>query len=157
MPHLTADSFYRVWAVVGPLVGIVLGAWLTQRWQRKRWICDNKVAEYRGILDALNSYRFMLIEYQSLYKVALVAVPAQKAYDDLVALAKALGAVTNAFADRIFTRQAIEKSGVRNDWSAFADKLRSDENDLNKLLKMIDGVHDKLVMTSQNDLNLHEI
>jgi hypothetical protein len=123
MPHLTTDDFYRVWAAVGPLAGVVLGAWLTERWQRQKWILDNKVAEYRGILDALGSYRFVLTQYHALYKIALVAVPAQKKYDDDIALAKAQEAVNNAFGDRIFTRKPVAKSGVRNDWSAFAGKL----------------------------------
>jgi hypothetical protein len=55
MPRFTVDDFYRVWAVAGPLAGVGLGAWLTARWQRKKWILDNKLAEYRGILDALSS------------------------------------------------------------------------------------------------------
>ena len=67
--HQIAAHFYQVWAVVGPLVGVVIGAWLTARWQRKKRILDNKTSEYRGILDALNSYRFVLTEYYALYKV----------------------------------------------------------------------------------------
>jgi hypothetical protein len=79
--HQIAAHFYPMWAVVGPLVGVVIGAWLTARWQRKKWILDNKTSEYRSILDALNSYRFVLTEYYALYKVAMVAVPAQKMYE----------------------------------------------------------------------------
>jgi hypothetical protein len=155
MLRITVANIYAVWAAVGPLVGVALGAWLSSRWQRKKWILDNKTAEYRGILDALNSYRSALIEYCALYKIGLVAVPAQKMHDDLVALAKALDAVTNAFADRIFTRQAIAESGARNDWSAFGEKLHSDKSDLDELVKLVNNIHGKLVKASQDDLKLH--
>jgi hypothetical protein len=124
-------------------------------WQRQKWILDNKLAEHRGILDALNSYRFVLTEYYALYKVAMVAVPAQKQYDDQIALAKAQGAVNNAFADRIFTRLAVKQSGARDDWRALAEKLRADKSDLNELLKLVDSIHGKLVKAWQADLKLH--
>ena len=154
--RFAAAHIYAVWAAVGPLVGVIIGGWLAARWQRKRWILDNKASEYRSILDALNSYRFALTEYYALYKIALVAVPAQKKYDDDVAFAKALDKVNNAFADRIFTRKPVSQSGARADWSTLADKLRSNKSDLDELLKMIDSIHGKLVKASQTDLNLND-
>src|SRR5271154_409055 len=123
-----AAHISNVWAVVGPLAGVGYGAWLTARWQRKKWILDNKASEYRGILDALNSYRFALSEYYALYKFALVAVPAQKKYDDDIALAKTQSAVTNAFADRIFIRIAVERSGARKEWRELAAKMLADKS-----------------------------
>jgi len=153
--HQIAAHFYQVWAVVGPLVGVVIGAWLTARWQRKKWILDNKTSEYRGILDALNSYRFVLTEYYALYKVAMVAVPAQKMYDDQIALAKAQGAVNNAFADRIFTGLAVKQSGARDEWRSLALKLKAGTSGLDELLKSVDSTHGKLVKASQADLKLH--
>jgi hypothetical protein len=74
MTCITADNFYRVWAVVGPLVGVALGAWLTAWWQRRKWIIDNKVTEYRGLLDALNSYWWQLVNFHALYGGVLVPV-----------------------------------------------------------------------------------
>jgi hypothetical protein len=153
---MNMDGFWRVATIVGTLVAVGFGAWLTERWQRKKWILDNKVAEYRGILDALNSYRFALTEYYSLYKIALVAVPAQKKYDDDVALARAVDRVNNSFADRIFTRKLVSQSGARADWSTLADKLRSNKSGLDELLKIIDSIHDKLVKASQTDLKLYD-
>lgn len=122
-----AAYVYQVWAAVGPLVGVVVGAWLAARWQRRRWILDNKTAEYRGLFDALSTYRFTLTQYHADYEYAMVAVSAQKQYDDDVALAKAMAAATNAFADRIFTRQSILKSGARGDWSDYTRKQVSEK------------------------------
>jgi hypothetical protein len=152
-----AAHFYQIWAVLGPLVGVCLGAWLTARWQRKKWILDNKLAEYRGILDSLSSYRFALTEYYALYKFAMVAVSAQKKYDDDIAFAKARSAVNNAFDDRVFTRLAVEQSGARKEWSELAAKMLADKSTSDELLKIIDSIHDKLVKAFQDDLKLQDV
>lgn len=156
MHPITSDDFWRVATIVGTLAGVGFGAWLTARWQRKKWILDNRVAEYRGILDALNSYRFALTEYYSLYKIALVAVPAQKKYDDQIALARTQSAVSNAFADRIFIRGAVKRSGARKEWGELAAKLLADKSPIEELLKIIDSIHSKLVKAFQDDLNLND-
>jgi len=36
-----------VWCVVGPLVGVVIGAWLARSWQHKDRPLGSKKAEYR--------------------------------------------------------------------------------------------------------------
>jgi len=47
------DYSSKVWAAVGPLVGVWIGAVLAKRWQREQWIADNKRAEYRKLLTTL--------------------------------------------------------------------------------------------------------
>ncbi|MFZ0087669.1 MAG: hypothetical protein WAK78_20440 [Candidatus Acidiferrales bacterium] len=91
-----------------------------------------------------------------MYKFALVAVPAQKKYDDDIAFAKAQSAVTNAFADRIFIRAAVERSGARKQWGELAAKLLADKSTGDELLKIIDSIHSKLVKAFQDDLKLHD-
>jgi hypothetical protein len=43
-----------VWAVAGPLVGVLIGAYIANRNQRMQWIEDNKKEEYREVLAAMN-------------------------------------------------------------------------------------------------------
>ena len=45
--------FLNVWAIVGPLVGILLGSWLTTKNQRRHWLLDNKRSEYRELLTTI--------------------------------------------------------------------------------------------------------
>jgi hypothetical protein len=48
-----SDSLWNAWAVIGPLVGIFIGAHVTQRGQRNQWMADNKKSEYRELLTTL--------------------------------------------------------------------------------------------------------
>ena len=39
----------KTWGVVGPLLGVVIGAWLARSWQRKHWLLESKKAKYRKL------------------------------------------------------------------------------------------------------------
>lgn len=47
------DATLWWWALLGPLVGIVLGHVLSRRWQYKQWKLENRRREYRELLTAL--------------------------------------------------------------------------------------------------------
>jgi hypothetical protein len=53
---------FAVWAAVGPLVGIVIGHYLTRSWQRSQWIADNRKEEYRKVLSGLNRLNMLLVK-----------------------------------------------------------------------------------------------
>ena len=48
------DDMVSAWSILGPLVGVMLGAWLATRNQRRHWLLDNKRAEYRKLLTTLS-------------------------------------------------------------------------------------------------------
>jgi hypothetical protein len=51
------EEVFVMWNVIGPLVGVVIGAlltpWISWRWQHRQWVMDNKKQEYRDLLDGL--------------------------------------------------------------------------------------------------------
>ena len=46
-------EFLSIWSGVGPLIGVMVGGYLTSRMQKKHWVLDNKKEEYRELLSAL--------------------------------------------------------------------------------------------------------
>jgi len=58
---LWVTVFLTVWAAVGPLLGIVVGHYLTSSWQRRQWLADNRKDEYRKLLAGLNRLNMVLI------------------------------------------------------------------------------------------------
>ena len=41
------------WSAIGPLIGVIVGGWITTRTQRKHWILDNKKAEYSELITVI--------------------------------------------------------------------------------------------------------
>jgi hypothetical protein len=58
---LWVTVFLTIWAAVGPLLGIVVGHYLTRSWQRRQWLADNRKDEYRKLLAGLNRLNMVLI------------------------------------------------------------------------------------------------
>jgi hypothetical protein len=50
---LTATIILAIWAAVGPIGGIYLGADIAHRNQRKQWLSDCKKEEYSSLLSAV--------------------------------------------------------------------------------------------------------
>jgi hypothetical protein len=49
-----AEYVKSIWAVAGPLLGVLVGAYIANRNQRTHWISDNKKEEYRELLAAMS-------------------------------------------------------------------------------------------------------
>src|SRR6266404_6383389 len=62
---VVGSVFRSVWLAVGPLVGVLVGAYIANRNQRKHWIADNKRAEYRKLLSTLASTFTGIIELRA--------------------------------------------------------------------------------------------
>jgi hypothetical protein len=55
---LWVTVFLTIWAPVGPLVGILVGHYLTRSWERRQWIADNQKEEYKKLLGGFNRLSF---------------------------------------------------------------------------------------------------
>jgi hypothetical protein len=110
---MSTANLLAILAVVGSLAGVALGAWLTSRRQHKQWILDNKKLEYRELLDALQSYRWVVTQHRRVDGSGAIRldVTAESHY----ALADALNSVWNKVSDRLFVREALVNSGVHQD------------------------------------------
>jgi len=51
-----------VWAAIGPIVGILVGHFLTRSWQREQWIRDHRWQEYQELLKAITSAYMAMIQ-----------------------------------------------------------------------------------------------
>jgi hypothetical protein len=43
----------KVWSAIGPLIGVLVGAWLGRSWDHKKWMNDNRKEECRELLTAM--------------------------------------------------------------------------------------------------------
>lgn len=134
---MTTARLYAIWAAIGPLVGVIIGAWLSEHWQHRRWILDNKTAEYRGILDALTACHIQLLAFIGICTYAPAKLTLQREAliaSEQRALAEKAVSLSQAMADRLFIRKALAKRGVRQEFGNLAL-----DNFLDALCAMPDG------------------
>jgi hypothetical protein len=151
-------TLYEVWAAIGPLIGVFIGFWLTARWQRRQWILVNKKAEFRGILDALHTYRWQVTKHERTYGPGSIRPDAtgERAVDQ-TALAEALNSIWTTLSDRIFIREALVNSTVHQDLQTLHRSLVSDNPpSLEQWVKNWYELHRKLLRMAERELGLKE-
>jgi|SRR5580658_1374804 hypothetical protein len=99
----------NIWAAVGPLMGVVLGGWLTMRNQRMLWILDNKRSEYRKLLTTITrDYTTFLNVYAG--RVALSGADERRRE-------KAHLEALNVIRDRLFIAKEVSEMDIASKWS----------------------------------------
>jgi hypothetical protein len=115
----------EAWPAVGPLIGVLIGAYITNRNQRRHWVLDNKRNEYRELISAITR------------AITLVAnMPPAARPEDQRAAADAEVTAIGMINDRIFIAREIEKLHVLNRWHEVMRGLvnrTQGEHDFNKL------------------------
>ncbi len=53
------------WGAIGPLTGVLVGAWLAHSWDRKRWVNDNRKDECRELLTSMTAVADLALEAYS--------------------------------------------------------------------------------------------
>ncbi|SRR5258707_10181705 len=103
-----ADYSSKLWAIAGPLIGVLLGAYLTTRTQRKHWILDNKRAEFRKLLTTLTRAYSTIVNIESR--------PLRSGHQEEKCEQMRLLAL-NVIRDRIFIASEVKKAGLLEKWN----------------------------------------
>jgi hypothetical protein len=141
-----------IWAVIGPFLGVLVGAWLTARWQRKQWILDNKKAEYRQLLDAVQAYRWHLLNRLAAIRGPLVAIDARTYNEEAAAREHSRATLNNCLADRLFIRERIARNKVKEELGNF---LRTMHQVSEGTIHDLEKFHDRIVHVAEADLRLN--
>jgi hypothetical protein len=56
--------FLTIWSVVGPIVGLFIGNYLSRSSQRRQWIADSQKQEYMELLRGFNRLNMELVAYR---------------------------------------------------------------------------------------------
>lgn len=150
-------KFYAVWAAVGPLVGVIIGAWLAALWQRKQWKLNSKRAEYQAALEALDRLRWRLTHHLSLYSKAPFAADANdEKFRGQVAVAEALSSAIGTILMGIFIRPVVLASGIRKDLKIFNKRIRDADPTLSsgEATSAVAQMQLKLLKAAWRDLGL---
>ena len=128
MQKLTA--VLAIWGAIGPMIGIIVGHFLTRSWQQKQWMLDQRNEEWRELLTALStSLRASL----KIYPARALSPEEQRE------IVEAQAECFRVIRDRVFTAADVKALNLENRWS---DAVRHHQEPLDapRLGKAYDGI-----------------
>jgi hypothetical protein len=134
LPHWWTIALV-LWGAAGPLVGILIGHYLTRSWQQKQWLLDRRKEEWRELMTALSG---SLSAALKIYPMRALDSDEQREIVD---------AHTNCFRiirDRIFIASEIKQLDLENRWSA-AIEHHSQTLEPRKFGLVYDGIRQEIV------------
>jgi hypothetical protein len=99
-----------IWAAFGPLVGVLVGAYIANRDQRRQWVGNCKKEEYRELISVLTKARST---YLQVHHFTPAAGP-----DQVQALADETFRVAETTGDLIFIAPVVKRLNVLERWYA---------------------------------------
>jgi hypothetical protein len=106
-----------VWAGVGPLIGVLVGAYIANRNQRKQWIADSKKHEYQELITAMTrAFNAMLNR-----SAPMVAYGPEEQRAFAAAEDEALITIS----DRIFIWEELDKLKILQRWQELTRNLNA--------------------------------
>jgi hypothetical protein len=126
------DIARSAWAVLGPFIGISIGAYLTTRTQKHQWIRDNRRTEYRELLTTIADVGSKFI---ALYGMNPVVMNPSEQFSIGEAARTSVGVIYN----RLFIAVEIEELGIQRRWESSISALRK-SHDIEAFAKSMDSI-----------------
>lgn len=137
--------FLNIWAIFGPLIGILIGSWLTTRNQRKQWIMDNKRDEYRELLTTIaDTGSNLLVLYGA--KPGFTIGPGTQMTGEV--LRKSVDTIYN----RLFVSGQIARLDILTRWKNAISALQ-DTRDVNAFGESMDGIMNDIRKAAVEDFS----
>lgn len=106
--------------MLGTVVGIVLGHYLSKKAQQEQWVRENKKAEYRELLSVINESFMLLMELRR----PGIALGPEEQRELLQAETKSVRTI----ADRIYVAEAITKINLMKRWTTALTQFKKDKD-----------------------------
>ncbi len=140
MLYTVATIILAIWAALGPLVGVYIGAYIANRNQKRQWLSTCKKEEYSGLISALTKSMMIYIELRAF----LVARGPEEQRSE----AAALSSFGETARNRIFIAPTVKCLDVVNRWHDATRAVERDR-DLNafgaSVGKLLDEIRDAAV------------
>jgi hypothetical protein len=112
----------KAWAALGPLVGVLVGAYLTGRRQRRDWLADNKKEEYRELVSGLTKG---LSTYLQLYVAQTI-----RTGEDQKRLQESLASIMEITRSRLFIAKEVKRLDVVKRWHDLTGSFENDRDNI---------------------------
>ena len=113
-----------VWAAVGPLVGIYMGHRLLRFQQRRQWLADNRIQEWREVITTLTKSLVLITQFDAARNLSTVEEKKAAMPAVLDARAVALSVLNN----RLFIGKEVRHHQMFDRWKKAVDEFETDHD-----------------------------
>jgi len=106
------DIFFKIWAVGGPLIGVVLGAYLSRMWQWEQWLRDNRKQECRELLSSISTAYMALAKLSARTTSGPAVVPGEEEKRTWALVEESY----RILSDRIFIAEDVQRLQLGSKW-----------------------------------------
>jgi hypothetical protein len=139
-------SYVRgAWAVVGPLVGVVIGGYITTQTQKRHWILDNKRAEYRELLTTIADAGGKFVVH---YGVEPFVASAATQF----AIGETARTSVDVIYNRLFIAREVQELGIQRRWEDAIALLQKNRN-VNWFGKSLDSIMENIRKKALKELS----
>src|SRR6266851_6871445 len=112
------DYLKAGWSLLGPLVGVLVGAWLARSWDKQKWLSDNRKQECRELLTAVTHAATAILDRDTGTDV-LSQMRKQALANDAYLIS------LKVFQDRIFIAGDVERAKLFDMWPVAVNRYNS--------------------------------
>ncbi|MGA2278261.1 MAG: hypothetical protein ABSG00_11710 [Terracidiphilus sp.] len=145
------------WGVIAPLVGILVGHYLSRSWQREQWFRDKRYEDYQAVLSAT------VAAY-----TAIIQVDREDYSDSRDAIRRGPNGITfrktkmiqeidvikadsfRVLRDRIFIAEELDYGGILVEWNTIVTNYATQTSDEQEFTGRFTELNDKLVRMALN-------
>ncbi len=134
----------KVWATLGPLVGVLVGAYLARSWDQRRWFLNNRKEEYRELLATLTAISSRYLEVRGHGGLNAINPDEQRE------LNAARGDGGRIILSRIFVSERIHQGEIHLKWKSLFDEPFDPQQFAEKMRTL----HEAILGAARSDLGL---
>jgi hypothetical protein len=119
-----ATIILAIWGAVGPLVGIYIGHHLLRSQQRRQWLADNRIQEWRDVITTLQKSLVLITQFDAARNLSTIEEKKAGMPAVLDARAVALSVLSN----RIFIAREVRHHKMFDKWKKAVDEFDGDHD-----------------------------
>jgi hypothetical protein len=133
-----------LWGVIAPLVGILVGHYLSRSWQREQWFRDKRYEDYQAVLSATVAAYTAIVRVDMASLTSLFTPEMQQEVEVIKADS------FRVLRDRIFIAKELDYGGILVEWDTIVTNYGMHTSDEREFAGRFSEFNDKLVRMALN-------
>ena len=133
-----------LWGVIAPIVGILIGHYLSRSGQREQWFRDKRYEDYQAVLSAT------VAAYMAIVRVDMASLTSLFTPEMLQEVEVIKADSFRVLRDRIFIAEELDYGGILVEWDTLVTNYKMHTSDEREFAGRFSNLNDKLVRMALN-------